>query len=543
MIVFGSRGSDLALTQTRWVAERLQQRVGVDFRIEVIETKGDRNLSQPLPEIGGKGLFTAELETALRDGSIDVAVHSLKDLPVADPEGITVAAIPARAAVHDVLVCHPDAVDETAESIPLRRGASVGTSSLRRAGALRLLRPDLEFRDVRGNVPTRVDKVRRRDYGAVVLAAAGLDRLGIEPGELRFVSLPLEACPPAPGQGALGVQCRRDDTRMHEMLGELDDEHAAVEAVTERDLLLRLGGGCSMPLGAAVRREPDGKLDLRAALFCGDDRVGGVFVRAAHHDRSELVERAARELEPLVRTPLSGRDVLLVRPEGVRDELADYLAVAGARVKTVSLTRVEAMAVDPADLAGVPESGAVFAFSSARAVAACMADRRLAKAVPGARVVYAVGARTADALARFGVSASVPDEPAGGERLAAYVLEAGGEDAVVFPCARGRHGAFESALRAAGRRVHPVRLYATVPIEGATLAPDLGGAVVVLASPSSARAFHDAAARSEIDISSLRVVAFGPTTAGGIRELGLDVDATAASTPASLLTAIAETAS
>ena len=164
MIRFGSRGSDLALCQSRMVAAALTAATGEEVQIEVIETRGDRILDKPLPQIGGKGLFTEELEHALRDRRIDAAVHSMKDLPVCDPKGLTIGAVPERVAPHDVLICSPDAIVGSTDEVPLRAGSRVGTSSHRRRSALERLRPDLQFADIRGNVPTRVDKVRRGEY-------------------------------------------------------------------------------------------------------------------------------------------------------------------------------------------------------------------------------------------------------------------------------------------------------------------------------------------------------------------------------------------
>ena len=240
MIVYGSRGSDLALTQTRWVAERVKAMTGEDYRVEVMVTTGDRIQDRPLSGIGVKGLFTKELEDALRSGAIDAAVHSLKDLPVEDPDGLTLGAVPAREDARDVLVTRGDVLTDPRRPLAsLREGATVGTSSPRRARAAIAARGDLETRDIRGNVPTRADKARRGDYDAVLLAAAGLNRLGLDLDGLVTEHLPVDVFTPAPGQGALGVQCRAGDARVLAALATIHDEDTARCVAAER-----AGGAC-----------------------------------------------------------------------------------------------------------------------------------------------------------------------------------------------------------------------------------------------------------------------------------------------------------
>ena len=211
-IVIGSRISRLAMWQTKHIIDQLQQAwPGLDCQVEPFVTKGDKNLDQPLPQIGGKGLFTLELEKALLDGRIHLAVHSLKDLPVEDADGLTLGAIGGRADVRDVLI---GANGCTLGSLPLE--AVVGTSSLRRQAQLLYARPDLQVRSIRGNVETRIRKVQEGQYDATVLAAAGVTRLELDQHISQW--LPLDVMLPAPGQGALGIQCRVGDEFTLELL-------------------------------------------------------------------------------------------------------------------------------------------------------------------------------------------------------------------------------------------------------------------------------------------------------------------------------------
>lgn len=245
-VTLGTRGSALARAQTELVAALLAAaRPGLALSTQVLSTAGDRtqDSGEPLPEIGGKGLFTAELERALEAGEIDVAVHSLKDLPTQDAEGVVVGAVTSREDVRDCLV-----TGSAASLSELREGAVVGTSSLRRSAQLTELRPDFEIRSIRGNVDTRIRKVERGEYDAALLAAAGIRRLGLESAVAEWLSP--ETMLPAPGQGALAVQCRADDAAIRNLLADLDDAAARAETTAERAFLEALGGGCAAPVAA-----------------------------------------------------------------------------------------------------------------------------------------------------------------------------------------------------------------------------------------------------------------------------------------------------
>lgn len=266
VLTIGSRGSPLALWQAEFVSALLNER-GVTTRIEVIRTTGDHLQTASLVQAGGKGLFTKEIEEALLTGAVDLAIHSLKDLPTEGPEGLTIAAVPEREDPRDAIVGTP------LREIP--RGASVGTSSGRRAAQLRLLRPDLRIEPIRGNVDTRIRKLKLGQYDAVVLAAAGLHRLGLA-HEISEILSPQQMCP-APGQGALAIQTRRDDPA-REICAQFNDESTSQAVTCERTVLAALGGGCQLPVGAfaevigrtlnviAVVLAPDGTRCLRAEL-------------------------------------------------------------------------------------------------------------------------------------------------------------------------------------------------------------------------------------------------------------------------------------
>lgn len=249
----GTRGSRLARWQADRVAGALRDAGGHDVEITEITTQGDRNLSTSLAEISDKALFTKELDVALIDGRIDLAVHSLKDLPTALPEALAIAAVGERAAPWDVFVAHPSfegAMDDLPE------GASVATSSLRRRAQLLAWRPDLSVPPVRGNVPTRIGKLDESDWHGLLLAEAGLARLGLG-GRIRE-RVPLPVMLPATSQGAIGVVVRDDDRTTREALeASFHHEESERAVLSERAYLRRLEGGCQVPIGAHCRYEED----------------------------------------------------------------------------------------------------------------------------------------------------------------------------------------------------------------------------------------------------------------------------------------------
>lgn len=293
VIRLGTRASALARWQADWVRSRLAA-MNAAVELVYITTSGDRNSSQAIGELGGRGLFTKEIQRALADGTIDLAVHSLKDLPTEAVPGLAVAAVPERASVADLLVCREPTV-----LTQLRSGAVVGTGSLRRRAQLLHLRPDLEIRDLRGNVDTRLRKLARGDYDAVLLAEAGLDRLGLlqwpaedpEPGGngtegLMRVTLADSAGSgqrirlfaqrlgppgwlPAVGQGALGLETRSDDRATRDRVELLDHSPSSVASLAERAMLLALHGGCLAPIAAWARIEA-GMLRLTGRVLSVD---------------------------------------------------------------------------------------------------------------------------------------------------------------------------------------------------------------------------------------------------------------------------------
>jgi hydroxymethylbilane synthase len=265
-VVLGTRASALARAQTESVIALLTAaRPDLTCETKVISTAGDRTQAsgEPLPEIGGKGLFTAELERALGDGDIDLAVHSLKDLPTEGSDGVVIGAVSARDDVRDCVVARG-----RGSLADLPPDAVVGTSSFRRSAQLRALRFDLDVRSIRGNVDTRIEKVRAGDYEAVVLAAAGIRRLGLEEAVTEW--LEADVMLPAPGQGALAIQCRADDGAILSLLAEIDEPRARAETTAEREFLRVLGAGCAAPVAALASSTPTPRVRLQGLVASVD---------------------------------------------------------------------------------------------------------------------------------------------------------------------------------------------------------------------------------------------------------------------------------
>lgn len=246
-IIIGSRGSDLALWQAHHVKSQLEN-IGCEVEIKIIKTQGDIIQHLSFDKMEGKGFFTKEIEAALLEKSIDLAVHSHKDLETNPLEGLVIAAVSEREDPADLLLIRKEAVDAN-ETFLLKQGAITGTSSARRKSQMMRFRPDIEIKDLRGNVPTRIQKLRDGNYDAILLAKAGVSRLNIDLSEFAVVDLNPREFIPAPAQGVLGLQIRETDTDLAEILRQLDTPEVRRRIAVERGVLNKLDGGCQLPLG------------------------------------------------------------------------------------------------------------------------------------------------------------------------------------------------------------------------------------------------------------------------------------------------------
>ena len=298
-IKIATRKSILALWQSEHIKARIEaQHKGVKVVLEGMKTKGDVILDTPLAKIGGKGLFTKELEDSMLKGETDIAVHSLKDVPVVFPEGLKLAAICSREDTRDAMIS-----EKFAKFSDLPHGAKVGTTSLRRKMQLLIMRPDLEIISLRGNVQTRLRKLKEGEFDAIILAMAGINRLNIKAEVAHIYTFGFDEMIPAMGQGALGVEAR-DEKQILDEISFLNDENAVIETTIERDFVSVLEGGCQVPIGISARLQgdeisidaivglPDGSEYIKDSLKTSKDKFQSIGKELAH----KFIEKGAREL-------------------------------------------------------------------------------------------------------------------------------------------------------------------------------------------------------------------------------------------------------
>ena len=298
-IKIATRKSILALWQSEHIKARIEaQHKGVKVVLEGMKTKGDVILDTPLAKIGGKGLFTKELEDSMLKGETDIAVHSLKDVPVVFPEGLKLAAICSREDTRDAMIS-----EKFAKFSDLPYGAKVGTTSLRRKMQLLIMRPDLEIISLRGNVQTRLRKLKEGEFDAIILAIAGINRLNIKAEVAHIYTFGFDEMIPAMGQGALGIEAR-DEKQILDEISFLNDENAVIETTIERDFVSVLEGGCQVPIGISARLKgdeisidaivglPDGSEYIKDSLKTSKDKFQSIGKELAH----KFIEKGAREL-------------------------------------------------------------------------------------------------------------------------------------------------------------------------------------------------------------------------------------------------------
>jgi hydroxymethylbilane synthase len=563
-IRLGTRSSRLAVWQAEKVAALLRGH-DVECTLVPIETRGDDITDRPLPEIGGDGVFTERIERALRASEIDIAVHSLKDLPVEDPDELCVGAVLGREEVREVLITR-----DGQGLASLAAGSVIGSSSTRRQAQLLSLRPDLVVRPIRGNVETRITKVESGQYDATLLAGAGILRLGLSMKIAEWLEIPDML--PAPGQGAIAVQCRTADQSTRGTLSLIDEPGLHAETDAERAFLRALGGGCSAPVGAYARMHGT-RLRLRGRISSldggrsvdvegeGEDhaslvreladralREGAAELIAAASSRAASVPAAAAPVRgaPLAAAaPLRGLRVLVTRAREQADDLCRMLAAAGAVPVVVPLIRIASLD-DTAELDAAIGNLATFdwlVFASRNGVEYFM--NRLEAMRPGSRwdparlLVAAVGPGTAAALTGRGVRMDfIPEIHTGvalARGLAAREKEKIDGARILMPRALDGREDAAALLRQSGAVVHDVPAYRTescAPSETELAALEQKVDAVLFSSSSAVSAWCDAAlpGGTLADASRGAVIAcIGPSTASTARSRGLQVEVEAAS--------------
>lgn len=308
-IVVGSRKSKLALTQTNWVIEQLKKLGGpFEFEVKEIVTKGDKILDVTLAKVGGKGLFVKEIEHAMLGKEIDMAVHSMKDMPAVLPEGLMIGCVPFREDHRDALISKGHVPFKE-----LKPGAVVGTSSLRRSSQLLMARPDIEIKWIRGNVDTRLSKLEGDEYDAIILAAAGLARLGWA-SEVVTEFLDTEICIPAVGQGALSIECREDDHELLELFEKFTCKKTERAVRAERAFLQKMEGGCQVPIAGFARINDEDEVVLNVLVASPDGKevykeelTGKNPEELGNKAADLLIDKGAKELIDRVKRELDGK--------------------------------------------------------------------------------------------------------------------------------------------------------------------------------------------------------------------------------------------
>lgn len=551
----GTRGSALALAQVSRVIERFAETVGIAAEAVVIRTEGDIDRTSPLTVIGGRGVFTSALDQALIRGEIDAAVHSAKDLPTERPAELDLVAFPERDDARDVLVSRHGC---GLRDLPPR--PTIGTSSRRRAMQVRLRRPDARIVDLRGNIDTRLRKALDEEMDAIVLAAAGVRRMGWD--DRITEALPLAGFVPSPGQGALAIEVRRDDGRVVGWLSQLNDRTVSRAVLAERAFLRTVGGGCTAPIGAYA--SPDGVgWRLRAML----GREDGARVVWADEPIDPVATTASaiavgRRLlsalagpgggvrfatgfgsgpgtsEPRVgpRPPLAGVSVVVTRPRKQAADLLAALRAGGAEAIELPAIRIEE-ATDPAPLDAAVERLAAgdydwVVFTSANAVdpvARRLEKRGASSALADRTLVAAVGRATAAALGAAGLAPNLVPARSRAEGLVEALGARGVRGAaILYPKAEEALDVLADALRELGAVVDEVVTYRTVleqTVPPAVVARLRRGAVdvVTFASPSAVAASRRLLGEAWSGLAHADIVCVGPVTADAARAEGLAV--------------------
>jgi len=522
----GTRGSELALAQSNAVAARLAA-LGHEVELTVIRTAGDASSALAFADIGAPGVFVREIELALLEERIELAVHSYKDLPTASPDELTIAAIPWREDPADVLLINPGASSSGLTGLAaVKSGLRIGTSSTRRAAWIKDTRQDLQIIPLRGNVPTRIRKLRSGDYDAIVLAAAGLRRLEKTSANIESLldgldlqRLEPNSFVPAPSQGAIAVQCKRTRLDVLAELVKLDDPNARLAADLERHVLALANGGCGIALGVHCELQADGGIQLTAMLE-RDEQVFRVSMTAG--ETAGLAERCWRKLQ--------GRHVVLTRAAEDCGEWSRAFANDG--IKTTAFPCIAiASASNPADdqaFRTLLASAAWVVFTSPRGVKRFVELH--GRCIPVTTPIAVVGDATAQACRQWffepaligtGTATALADQLIADSRFEPA-------QTVLLAIAENAARVLDERLQAAG--AHAVRwpVYRTVPAASAAVKKpwsQFAADSVLFSSPSAVRGFINTV---EID-APIRIVTIGPTTSAAVQAAGLELGVEASS--------------
>lgn len=494
-IIIGSRGSELALWQAHYTRDLLISS-GLNVEIKIIKTQGDKIQHLSFDKMEGKGFFTKELEEALLSGDIDLAVHSHKDLPTTNPPGLKIAGVSYRENCSETLLIRPEAYDPL-ESFSLKKRALVGTSSVRRKSQLLHFRPDLELKDLRGNVPTRISRLQEGMYDAIMLATAGINRLQIQPDDLHRVEIPPELFIPAPAQGVLAFQIRENDVELHEIIRKIN--HPDVEEIigAERWVLNQMDGGCQLPLGVFCKKT-ENKFRIWASMKVSSDKP----LRRMYAESNQAHLLSEKVLSNLLRE--ENRTVFISR----NSEDAKIFC-RQARDYGFKIIAQSPIAFQQVKIQQIPATDWIF-FSSKKSVDFLFNQQ---PSIATATKLAAIGSGTADALKRHGVSPDFEGNDQSTSDTAENFLKIANGKSVLFPVA-------ENGMRSVQKiceqqlEIQELVIYRTISQKIQLYQkPD----ILVFTSPSAFENFH-----RQFDKQQGIYVAIGISTYNSIKSAGID---------------------
>jgi len=500
-LIIGTRGSELALWQANFVKDSLAA-IGIHADLKIIKTQGDRILNLSFDKLEGKGFFTKELEEELLSGKIDIAVHSHKDLPTENPPGLMIAAVSEREDPSELLLILKDCVD-VHQKLSLKFGAKVGTSSNRRKAQLLAHRPDLQVSDLRGNVPTRIQKLRKENYDAIMIAKAGVSRLGLDLNDLHVETLTPNELIPAPAQGVLAIQIRSNDVIVYEILQELNHPEVAEEIAVERNVLKQFGGGCHLPLGCYCRRE-DGMFQVFTSKANDDDEFPDRYFVEAETTEG-LAEKIVAKFAPDRKMPLS---VFITRELSEQSFFRKALEKHKIKVEARSLIRTVPV-ITRFDSYILKHVDWIF-FSSKNAVEYFF---QLNPALPKEVKFGVMGSGSEEMLRRKGYFTEYVGESNDTTEVAAEFAELTKGQTVLFPGAEGSLRSIQQGM-SADTKVIDLPVYETVLEEDIEAT---GAEVLVFTSPSNVDAYF---ADNLLDPYQ-KVVAIGKSTGKKFDEMGV----------------------
>lgn len=494
-IIIGSRGSDLALWQANHILRKVQK-LGLTAEIKIIVTQGDQIQDIGLDKLEGKGFFTKEIEEALLSKEIDLAVHSQKDLPTTSPEGLKIAAVSEREDAADIVIVRKESADNTLK-FAIKKNGIIGTSSPRRKSQLLAFRTDLQIVDLRGNVPTRIQKLRDKKYDAIMLAAAGIERLKIDLSEFKVLRLDPKEFIPAPAQGVLGLQIRADDHELFEYINKLNSEKVQDTIGVERKVLNLLDGGCQLPLGVYCFKENNKFKVWTSKAEAWNTMPKRVYLES--YSDEGLAEKIVQKIKSIQPT-----SVIITRDLSDDSFFKNVLEGNGYKVHGISFIETKKVA-----LTQTPPSDWVF-FASSNAVDFFFEQNPELKPKTKFGVI---GKSTEQELKKHNRNAafvgSINDTKVVGKKFAKAV----GTETVLFPQAKGGLRTIQQQFTDADKLTDLV-VYETVKKENSTL-PE--AEVIVFTSPSNVASFFE---KSKIRADQ-KVIAIGKSTEKKLQELGV----------------------